>query len=805
METCHVLSGLARKCSLQVLSLPLAEPAASAPVQPKIAVKEKVSIPVCTTDEKGVTLHERTPSCPRRTEPRKDSPLSARKTRRGQQSLSSTPSPSGTSTSSEGTIELTPKQERMMSDEVTITRVAQEVRGSGGRSSPSKKRSRGYEKSEQNDESPAKRLANSMAILNRSSRSCTNSSSPDVEIIPSTTETPPRNVQTCSRNLNESFEQESLSSSPSSLNKPETPPRSSTCLSESADICAANMRSTNKCSGVGKSFPKSIKASPHREKKSNSLDLSVDTISSNSASSPKLRTKIKSSEVDDGILDKDGRKLRNCIDGDALINRVSAAVEESKIRLQSPRKLEKSRSASVENSYDSPRNIDIVVVDEEEKDVEMHSERKDSGENINREDTVDNTKSTQANFSPLDKKKYPYKKQCLLTKIKRLQAQNNSSTLSEKQEKTNKRKIFSNKLKETEVEEDEDYSVTASPVSVSETEVVQPSGSPKVIPKDKGQDVPLMANVEEVHVTHYVLDLAVDFEQKVMKGSIVLFLEPASEEVSKNAFQLCLDSTLVNVESVSEVFLPEDFKVPFFWRKSSGNSGSPSAVNTPSAVNKNDVLKSEGISSVAENTNSNDKKDVLSSSEGSELSLFQRLQKNYGIGSTHSESGESTGINSDSSRIDSESSRITSESNQIHCKSQRNSPESTLHVPECSRLNSESSRISPESSKDKSGLSEDVGISSSSDDVTSGSENSKQDSTLPGFLEMLGAKSSDPLPYKGLTYSVYGWCIKVWKEGATDKAWPRCVCIKYHTSPEGQSLMWTRDQDGKYVKKAQKI
>ena len=67
-----------------------------------------------------------------------------------------------------------------------------------------------------------------------------------------------------------------------------------------------------------------------------------------------------------------------------------------------------------------------------------------------------------------------------------------------------------------------------------------------------------------------------------------------------------------------------------------------------------------------------------------------------------------------------------------------------------------------------------------------------------GFLgNILGDKSHTPLPFKGLSYSVYGWCVQISKPEATGKAWPRCVWIKYHTSPEGSSLTWATDQDGK--------
>ena len=167
---------------------------------------------------------------------------------------------------------------------------------------------------------------------------------------------------------------------------------------------------------------------------------------------------------------------------------------------------------------------------------------------------------------------------------------------------------------------------------------------------DKSDDLPLMANVDEVLVHHYILDLSVKFSEKIMKGNIVLFLEPRNEEVTKKQFQMTLDSSLVNIESVSEVALPDDYEVTF-------------------------------------------------------------------------------------------------------CGHEQNNP---LTQEACS----------------------------------SGLQN--------GFLgNILGDNSHTPLPFKGLSYSVYGWCVQIWKPEATGKAWPRCVWIKYHTSPEGTSLTWATDQDGK--------
>ena len=165
---------------------------------------------------------------------------------------------------------------------------------------------------------------------------------------------------------------------------------------------------------------------------------------------------------------------------------------------------------------------------------------------------------------------------------------------------------------------------------------------------DKSKDLPLMANVDEVLVKHYILDLSVKFSEKIMQGSIVLFLNPRNEEVTKRKFQMTLDITLVNIESVSDVVLPEDFKF-------------------------------------------------------SKLTFFGQ----------------------------------------------------------------------EENSASTSGV-------------------------LNGFLgDILGNNSQNSLPLKGLRYSVYGWFVRIWKPDATGKAWPRCIWIKYHTSPEGKSLTWATDLDGK--------
>jgi len=269
--------------------------------------------------------------------------------------------------------------------------------------------------------------------------------------------------------------------------------------------------------------------------------------------------------------------------------------------------------------------------------------------------------------------------------------------------------------------------------------------------EESTEEIPVLANVDDVLVTHYMLDLSVHFDLQVMTGSIVLFIEPANEEATKKSFHLCLDSTLVNIQSVNEVVLPDDFNVPFF-----RNSDDHANVTSP-RVNVQETTDEKGSQKTVIEISDDDDDDnqspdqsdasaVSSSSatkDDTSFSLFQRLQQNFGF-VLNEKSSTSTGNLSSNKPNSSNSQRTTSAS------------------------------------------------------VDSGVDPTNP-SSLPELLNFVNGTSSSqqPLSYKGLKYSVYGWCVKVNKEGATGKDWPRCICIKYQTSPDGQSLTWTKDQDGR--------
>ena len=176
------------------------------------------------------------------------------------------------------------------------------------------------------------------------------------------------------------------------------------------------------------------------------------------------------------------------------------------------------------------------------------------------------------------------------------------------------------------------------------------------------KDVPLMANVDEVLVYHYALNLDVLFHEKCVIGSILLFVKPANETASKQKFQMCLDCTLITIHSVEKVELPQGFQIHFH----KDFCCCLDKVTDTVYLNDNQCKKEAKMGFIC----------------------------NY-------------------------------------CR----------------------------------------------------------------FLENNRNASGEKLKYQMLSYSMHGWCIRVWDEETV--IWPKCIRIKYRTNPMGPSLMWCKDQDGK--------
>ena len=98
------------------------------------------------------------------------------------------------------------------------------------------------------------------------------------------------------------------------------------------------------------------------------------------------------------------------------------------------------------------------------------------------------------------------------------------------------------------------------------------------------KDLPLMANVNEVLVYHYVLNLDISFQEKSIFGTEILFLKPASDKVAEREFQMCLDCTLIDIESVTELVLPDNFDLHFHQDKCCCCSEVSSLPNKPDSA-----------------------------------------------------------------------------------------------------------------------------------------------------------------------------------------------------------------------------
>ena len=61
-------------------------------------------------------------------------------------------------------------------------------------------------------------------------------------------------------------------------------------------------------------------------------------------------------------------------------------------------------------------------------------------------------------------------------------------------------------------------------------------------------DPATLSNINEIQTNHIQLDLKVDFEQKILDGSVTLNLTTLTNDVSK----VILDSKYLNIKSVSQ-------------------------------------------------------------------------------------------------------------------------------------------------------------------------------------------------------------------------------------------------------------
>lgn len=93
-----------------------------------------------------------------------------------------------------------------------------------------------------------------------------------------------------------------------------------------------------------------------------------------------------------------------------------------------------------------------------------------------------------------------------------------------------------------------------------------------------GKDYHSFANPDEIKVTHLVLDLTVDFSQKVLSGEV----EVVFERVKKNARQLILDTRDLDIHSVSN----NEQAIPFTLKTSDSFLGAALIIDIPQTIDR---------------------------------------------------------------------------------------------------------------------------------------------------------------------------------------------------------------------------
>ena len=293
---------------------------------------------------------------------------------------------------------------------------------------------------------------------------------------------------------------------------------------------------------------------------------------------------------------------------------------------------------------------------------------------------------------------------------------------------------------------------------------------------NRSKDLPLMANVDDVLVKHYILDLDVDFEKRVISGTIVLFVEPAAPDKTDCDFQMCLDSTMVTVESAVEIPVPEDFEVHFHKEKCCCTAFMDVQNGKNESLFDSNFGKTCKYSNADSHINSICKESFIDEVPSS-------------CGPRNSQLGDSP---AEKSVIENDLIGTGDRTNQLLDPFQ-NSSISASHT-ESQYLNAVSSLEAGQ-------------VSCNSNKAISNADASCENTVICRHCQFLydlrGSKqSSNPLKFKKLAYSIHGWCIRIWKEGEDARIWPRCVKLTYHTSPDGQSIMWGKDQDGQLVSRS---
>ncbi|XP_047495131.1 aminopeptidase O-like [Penaeus chinensis] len=289
------------------------------------------------------------------------------------------------------------------------------------------------------------------------------------------------------------------------------------------------------------------------------------------------------------------------------------------------------------------------------------------------------------------------------------------------------------------------------------------------------KDLPLLSNIKDIRARHYLLHLKTSVVSQIIEGIVFIFLEPATlcEKNGNCCVRECFCSDKRKV--VSEAALNLHGKEIF----DDSNSNTTFA-RTSSGLNEAD--KASTTKSFYEGSNNTERnqyeKSTLADSGSSGILCGQsNLEKACAL-TSQSACGvenvqEGQNILGQAEKIDSEDLLVNHILHEVATQSEAQNDFKV--VLDCC----------------------DIKVKSVSEVICDKTEVSQY--LHPAFirkcsfaLNIWSGKEQVPLQY-----TVEPWSINIWKRNVQKVAdFPRVICIKYETSPQGQSLLWRNDQDG---------
>ncbi|XP_060072314.1 aminopeptidase O-like isoform X2 [Ylistrum balloti] len=284
------------------------------------------------------------------------------------------------------------------------------------------------------------------------------------------------------------------------------------------------------------------------------------------------------------------------------------------------------------------------------------------------------------------------------------------------------------------------------------------------------KDLPLMSNVKDILVYHYILDLKCHLEEKTISGSVVVFCKPTTSDISPSCDDSnadCKEMPVCNGETSQFSGNRQDLLVT----ASSSTSVPDSKISSESQISEKEICVF-------------DRKRKSLPSDGLEDDALTRKVKRHGD-TAHNN------YNPDDKNV--LQSTISKDFDEQQCNNELLSSQNRLPSVAFPTVSSDEV-VSPQFQMILDCC--DINILKV-EDLTDCEEVLEQISDDP-FNKIKRFGNNENVNENHLKFTVEKHCLRVFKTGCTSiKDYPKVMKISFLTKPEGQSLKWTNDQDGK--------